>query len=261
MARAEFLEMAAIPRRRDRVDARRTWIDRQADVSAWAALAAWPVVVLATVLSRVAGGVLSGVLVWLAIACVALGLVGSAIALFAPDPGTRRVGGIGLAAAVTDLAVAGAVAYLFFANFPFSQRLRRPPLVPGALRAGYSPSTATHAGRRTRGGAMPLYLSRFSYTPETWARMVGNPEDRQKAARSYIESVGGKLHGFWYAFGTHDGYNLWEAPDNVSMAAVALAISSGGALSSFETTVLLTVDETMDALRKAEHVQYHAPGA
>ena len=57
-----------------------------------------------------------------------------------------------------------------------------------------------------------------------------------------------KAHGFWYAFGTHDGYNLWEAPDNVSMAAVALAISGGGALSSFETTVLLTVDETMDAL-------------
>jgi uncharacterized protein with GYD domain len=76
---------------------------------------------------------------------------------------------------------------------------------------------------------MPLYLSRFSYTPETWA--------------------------------THDGYNLWEAPDNVSMAAVALAISSGGALSSFETTVLLTVDETMDALHKAEQVQYRAPGA
>src|SRR5438309_7810432 len=89
---------------------------------------------------------------------------------------------------------------------------------------------------------MPLYLSRFSYTPQTWARLIGNPEDRRKAAQSYIESVGGKLHGFWYAFGTHDGYNLWEAPDNVSMAAVAMAISGGGALSSLETTVLLTVE-------------------
>ena len=108
---------------------------------------------------------------------------------------------------------------------------------------------------------MPLYLSRFSYTPQTWARLIGDPEDRRKAAQSYIESVGGKLHGFWYAFGTHDGYNLWEAPDNVSMAAVALAISGGGALSSLETTVLLTVEETMDALRRAEQVQYQAPGA
>lgn len=108
---------------------------------------------------------------------------------------------------------------------------------------------------------MPLYLTKFSYTPETWARLIRNPEDRRKAAQSYIESVGGKLHGFWYAFGTHDGYNLWEAPDNVSIAAVAIAISAGGALSSLETTVLLTVEETLDALRKAGRVGYRAPGA
>lgn len=108
---------------------------------------------------------------------------------------------------------------------------------------------------------MPLYLSRFSYKPETWARLISNPEDRQEAARSYIESVGGKLHGFWYAFGDHDGYNLWEAPDNVSMASVALAIGGGGALSSFQTTVLLTVDETMEALRQAGQVRYRPPGA
>ena len=108
---------------------------------------------------------------------------------------------------------------------------------------------------------MPLYLTRFSYTAETWARLIGNPEDRRKAAETYIESVGGKLHGFWYAFGASDGYSLWEAPDNVSMAAVALAISGGGALSSIETTVLLSVDETLEALRKAEQVRYRPPGA
>ena len=108
---------------------------------------------------------------------------------------------------------------------------------------------------------MPLYLSRFSYTPETWARLIANPEDRRQAAQAYIESVGGTLHGFWYAFGDHDGFNLWEAPDNVSMAAVALAISGGGALGSYETTVLLTVEEAMDAMRKAQDVGYRAPGA
>ena len=108
---------------------------------------------------------------------------------------------------------------------------------------------------------MPLYLSKFSYTPETWAKLTGNPEDRREAAQSYIESVGGTLHGFWYAFGADDGYSLWEAPDNVSMAAVALAITGGGALNSFETTVLMTVDETIDALRKADQIQYRAPGA
>ena len=108
---------------------------------------------------------------------------------------------------------------------------------------------------------MPLYLTRFSYTPETWARMIANPEDRRKAAATYIESVGGKLHGFWYAFGAYDGINLWEAPDDVSMAAVALAIGSGGALSSIETTVLLSVEDTLKALRTAQGIGYRAPAA
>ena len=108
---------------------------------------------------------------------------------------------------------------------------------------------------------MALYLTKFSYAPETWARLIGNPEDRRKAAQEYIESVGGKLHGFWYAFGEHDGYNLWEAPDTVSMAAVALAIGSGGALKSIETTVLLSVEETLEALKKAGQIKYRAPGS
>lgn len=52
-----------------------------------------------------------------------------------------------------------------------------------------------------------------------------------------------------------------SGPDNGAMAAVALAISGGGALSALDTTVLLTVEETMDALHTAEQVQYRAPGA
>ena len=67
-----------------------------------------------------------------------------------------------------------------------------------------SPGGLTSPGERR----MPFYLTRFSYTPETWARLVRNPEDRRAAAQQYIESVGGKLHGFWYAFGDHDAYTL-----------------------------------------------------
>ena len=107
---------------------------------------------------------------------------------------------------------------------------------------------------------MPLYLTRFSYTPATWAKLIKNPEDRRAAAKQYIEAVGGKLHGFWYAFGDHDGYNLWEAPDNVSMAATAIAISAGAALSSLQTTVLLTVEEAVAAMEKASSIRYRAPG-
>ena len=110
------------------------------------------------------------------------------------------------------------------------------------------------------GRPMPIYLTRFSYTPATWAKLIKNPEDRRAAAKQYIEAVGGKLHGFWYAFGDHDAYNLWEAPDNVSMAATAIAIGAGGALSSIQTIVLLTVEETLAAMQKASSITYRPPG-
>jgi uncharacterized protein with GYD domain len=107
---------------------------------------------------------------------------------------------------------------------------------------------------------MPMYLSRFGYTPQTWANLIKKPEDRRIAAKASIEAVGGKLHGFWYAFGEHDGYAIWEAPDNVSMSAVALAIGAGGALSSQETTVLVSVDDALLALEKAKSIEYKKPG-
>src|SRR3712207_1071494 len=107
---------------------------------------------------------------------------------------------------------------------------------------------------------MALYLMRFSYTPETWAKLMRNPEDRRDAARVYIEQVGGALHGFWYGFGKYDGYAILEAPDNASMAAVVLAITAGGALASVETTALMTVEETLEALAKGRGIGYRRPG-
>ena len=107
---------------------------------------------------------------------------------------------------------------------------------------------------------MAVYLMRFSYTPETWARLIQNPEDRRDAARAYIEKVGGSLHGFWYGFGEHDGYAIFEAPDNASMVGVVLAVAGGGAVTSVETTVLMTVEETLEALAKAKDIGYRQPG-
>ncbi|HET9496272.1 MAG TPA: GYD domain-containing protein [Chloroflexia bacterium] len=108
---------------------------------------------------------------------------------------------------------------------------------------------------------MSLYLMRFSYTPETWSRLIQNPEDRRDAARAYIEQVGGSLHGFWYGFGEYDGYAIYEAPDNVSASGVVLAIAAGGALSRVETTVLMSVEDTLEALAKAKGISYRKPGA
>ena len=86
------------------------------------------------------------------------------------------------------------------------------------------------------------------------------PKNRRDAARAYIEQVGGALHGFWYGFGEYDGYAIYEAPDNASMAANVLAIAAGGALASVETTPLLTVEETLEALEKGKEIGYRRPG-
>ena len=44
------------------------------------------------------------------------------------------------------------------------------------------------------------------------------------------------------------------------MAAMALAINAGGDLSSYQTIVLLTVEETLTALHKAAEITYRPPG-
>ena len=108
---------------------------------------------------------------------------------------------------------------------------------------------------------MPLYLGRFSYTPDAKRALLKQPEDRSAAAREVAESLGGKLLGFWFAFGEFDGVFLMEAPDNASAAALAMAVGTGGALSEVETTVLLDMDEAQDAMRKAAAATYRPPGS
>ena len=108
---------------------------------------------------------------------------------------------------------------------------------------------------------MPLYLGRFSYTTDAMRALMNEPQDRSAAAREVAESLGGKLVGFWFAFGEFDGVFLMEAPDNASAAALAMAVGAGGALSEIETTVLLDMDEAQDAMRKAAAATYRPPGS
>ena len=108
---------------------------------------------------------------------------------------------------------------------------------------------------------MPLYMVTFGYKPEVWAGLVKSPENREKVVRRILEEAGCKLHGIWYAFGEADGFALIEAPKNTKAAGLSLAITASGAFRKFETTVLMTQDELLKALEKAQDVAYVAPGA
>ena len=107
---------------------------------------------------------------------------------------------------------------------------------------------------------MPHFLVRFSYTPETWAKLIDEPEDRRAAVAAAVEQIGGRLHGFWYAFGEYDGYCVIEAPDNVSHASVAVAAIGSGTLARSEAVVLLTEEEMTEALSRARGLQFEPPG-
>src|SRR5690242_14718597 len=107
---------------------------------------------------------------------------------------------------------------------------------------------------------MSTYLVAFRQTPETWSKLVANPEDRRVTLAPAFESVGGKLLGYWYAFGEVDGYALFEAPDDVAAASVLVKVGASGALTA-TTTKLLTVDEALEALSRAGKVEYRPPGA
>jgi uncharacterized protein with GYD domain len=108
---------------------------------------------------------------------------------------------------------------------------------------------------------MPMYLIKFSYTPETWARLLASPEDRGAAIAPVFAAAGGKLHGLWYAFGDADGYVLGELPDAATAAGTMVKIAASGALTNVSTTVLLTVEEMLQALQEGGGMSYRAPGA
>lgn len=108
---------------------------------------------------------------------------------------------------------------------------------------------------------MPLYMAEFGYTPEVWAGLVKSPENREESVRQILEDAGCKLNGIWYTFGANDGFALIEAPDNTTAGGLSIAITSSGAFRKFETHVLMTQGELLEALDKAGEVAYAAPGA
>ena len=80
---------------------------------------------------------------------------------------------------------------------------------------------------------------------------------RRAAAEKVVQSVGGKMEAFYFAFGAADVYVIVDVPDNASMTALALAINATGAV-AVKTTVLLTPEEVDGAVKKSP--SYRAPG-
>lgn len=108
---------------------------------------------------------------------------------------------------------------------------------------------------------MAYYLLQGAYTAEVWKTLVENPANRVEAIRPAIEKLGGRVEGAFFAFGDYDVVLIMEMPDNVSAAAFALAVAAGGAFKSHKTTPLMSMEEGVEAMRKAGGTGYRPPGS
>ncbi len=107
---------------------------------------------------------------------------------------------------------------------------------------------------------MAYYMCQVSYTRDSIQTLIKKPHDRSGVVRAAVEKLGGKLHGFWYAFGQYDAVLILEMPDNTAAAALPLAAAAGGAISASNTTVLLSPTEAIGAMKLAARSGYRPPG-
>jgi uncharacterized protein with GYD domain len=106
---------------------------------------------------------------------------------------------------------------------------------------------------------MTRYLIQASYTAEGVRGLLKDGgSDRRAAVAKMIEGLGGVSECFYFAFGENDVYAIAQLPDNATAAAVSLAITATGAVTT-NVVVLLTPEEIDEAAKKT--VAYRAPGA
>ena len=109
---------------------------------------------------------------------------------------------------------------------------------------------------------MPKFVSLFSLTSDTLARMIEHPEDRRGPVGRAAEAAGGRLEAYYWMFGQYDGLAIFEVPDAATAAAVVLATTSSGAFKHFETHELIEADDLVAILQKAQTLRpsYRPPG-
>jgi uncharacterized protein with GYD domain len=110
---------------------------------------------------------------------------------------------------------------------------------------------------------MPRHLVQAAYTPEAWAALITQPQNRLEAIGELLRSLGGRFESVYLAFGEYDIVGVAEFPDNASAAAQSMVISAGGSVKAVKTAPLMTMEEGLEAMRKggAAMASYRPPTA
>ena len=97
---------------------------------------------------------------------------------------------------------------------------------------------------------MALYMYQASYTAKSMAAQLKDPEDPVEAISAALEDVGATLLVAAFPFGEYDVLVVYEAPDDMTAASVAMAVAAAGEVKSGKTTRLLSGQEWLESLRK-----------
>src|SRR5262245_24613343 len=107
---------------------------------------------------------------------------------------------------------------------------------------------------------MAQYLIQVAYTSDAWSSLLKSPQDRTKVLKPVLDKLGGSFGSAFLAFGEYDIIGVLNMPGNVEAAAFAMAAAAGGAIKSIKTTPLMTIEEGIDAMKKAAQAGYIPPG-
>ena len=106
---------------------------------------------------------------------------------------------------------------------------------------------------------MPKYMIQGSLSEAGVAGLIEEGGSRRHlVVKKAVESMGGTLEAYYFAFGHTDVIGVVDMPSNVAMAALATAFAAGGAVSGLATTPLLTPSEIDEAVKM--HPDYTAAG-
>ena len=97
---------------------------------------------------------------------------------------------------------------------------------------------------------MAHFLFQWTYKDSAIQAMLDKPQDRPGELRKAVEAFGGKVHQFFFVFGTYDGVAVLEFPDIESCAACNLTLAGAGANRTQSTTLLLSPAESLARCRR-----------
>lgn len=97
---------------------------------------------------------------------------------------------------------------------------------------------------------MAHYLIQVGYTPEAWSNQVETHPNVIDRITPALDACGAKLESVYYAFGDSDLVAIIDFKTAEDAAAFGLAVTSSGALRSYKTTALLSVDQGIEAMKR-----------